>query len=765
MLRRKASTPAPIGPHSWRLLAVSLLLALLFGAVSFGEPLEDALRVVRNNIAPVSASGEIVVVKIDEKSMREVGRWPWSRDIDAKLIDRLSDAGARKILLDITFQFSDGSNASNVLEDSIERSGRVVLPVHLKGGERGGQAHSKLPLERFATHAQLGLISANYNYANSVWRVLYAWRDDGGTYPSFASIMGNVAGSPGVSFPVNYRIDPDTLPQLSAADVLAGRFDPRTLRGRTILVGTASEDIGDQFQVPGRGRIGGMFIQALGAETLMRGRPVSLGWIPALLLVLPIAWFAIGRRRPRDQGGVMVAGATAILALPQLTETYQWFMDVTPALFLLVCVGSALAWRRHKLRGTVNLASGLPNLNALRACHDQRDRALIVARILNYPRLAAAVATSSERALVEQVVQRLTVGSHDYVIYQGDEGIFAWLTDPGIAIGHHVEALHSLFRSPARIDGAVYDLGVTFGVEIGSGRTVTQRLNSALVAADEAASEGLKWKYHDPERMKDDSWRLSLLSQLDQAIESGEVWVAFQPQLDLATGRIRGAEALARWTHPEKGPISPQEFVSAAEQGGRIEKLTLFVLDRAVATAAKINREGSPFDMAVNLSAKMLGMKSLPVEVRAILARHGLPAERLTLELTETAALAGDGSDLAPLFKLRDLGVRLSIDDYGTGLSTLDYLKKVPANEIKIDQSFIKAMRDSRSDLVMVQSTIALAHSLRRVVVAEGVEEEAVLDLLRSLKCDVAQGFLISRPTSHQGLVRRLQDERRRHAA
>jgi EAL domain-containing protein (putative c-di-GMP-specific phosphodiesterase class I) len=294
---------------------------------------------------------------------------------------------------------------------------------------------------------------------------------------------------------------------------------------------------------------------------------------------------------------------------------------------------------------------------------------------------------------------------------------------------------------------------------------MSQRLNSALVAADEAAVEGLKWKYHDPERMKDANWRLSLLSQLDQAIDSGEVWVAYQPQIELQSGRIRGAEALARWTHPEKGPISPQEFVSAAEQSGRIEKLTLFVLDRAVRTAAQINRSGNSFDVAVNLSARMLTLKSLPIEVRAILARHGLEPQHLTLELTETAALAGDGSDLAPLLALRDLGVKLSIDDYGTGLSTLDYLKKVPASEIKIDQSFVKAMGDSRSDMVMVQSTIALAHSLNRTVVAEGVETQETLEMLKLLECDVAQGYLIGRPTSDNGLARRMQVERRHKAA
>lgn len=753
------------GPRPWRMLVVVIILSLLFGLAGMGEPLEDGLRVVRNNSAPVAASGDIVVVKIDDKSQRELGSWPWPRSVQGQLINRMSDAGADKILFDFTIGFSSDHRDDRDFVNALERSGRVVLPVHLRSGHGEGVKHSNRPLPEMAAHSELGLISLHYNYDSAVWHVPFAMNDGAEYIRSFASIMGGVDGAADESFPVNYRIQLDSIPQYSASDILAGRLDPAKLRGKMVILGAASDNLGDLYLIPGKSRFGGVFIHAIAAETLKRGRPVSLGWLPMLVLTLPFAVWASFQKSAGMQTAPLVGAFFIALSVPFVTESYQWFVDVTPAMFLIISVGSAIAWRRYRVRGTVNFVTGLPNLAALRLSKQGRDRALIVARIVNYAQLAAAMATTSERALVEQIVQRLTVGAQNHVIYQGDEGIFAWLTEPGTAIGHHVEALHSLFRSPAKVDGAAFDLAVTFGVEIGSGRSLTQRLNSALVAADEAASEGLKWKYHDPERMKDANWRLSLLSQLDQAIEAGEVWVAFQPQLDLKTGHIRGAEALARWTHPEKGPISPQEFVSAAEQSGRIEKLTMFVLDAAVATAARINREGDTFDIAVNLSARMLTMKSLPIEVRAILARHGLDPRRLTLELTETAALAGDGSDLAPLIKLRDLGLRLSIDDYGTGLSTLDYLKKVPASEIKIDQSFIKAMHDNRSDLVMVQSTIALAHSLGRTVVAEGVESRESLETLRSLDCDVAQGFLIGRPTSHQGLIRRMKDERRHRAA
>ena len=301
---------------------------------------------------------------------------------------------------------------------------------------------------------------------------------------------------------------------------------------------------------------------------------------------------------------------------------------------------------------------------------------------------------------------------------------------------------------------------ISFGVEIGSGRAASNRLGSALVAADEAEAEGLKWKYHDPARLADASWKLSLLSQLDDAIETGEVWVAYQPKLELATGRIIGVEALARWTHPEKGPISPTEFVGAAEQHDRIEKLTDYILDQAVSAVAQASRDGNVLNVAVNLSARLLTDQQLPRRVGACLVRHGLAAGQLTLELTETAALAGSGQDIEMLGKLRDLGVKISIDDYGTGLSTLDYLKKVPAGEIKIDQSFIKSMRDHRSDRVMVQSTIALAHSLGRIVVAEGVEDRETLDQLMAMGCDIAQGFIIGRPTSLRSIVKRLNSDR-----
>jgi EAL domain-containing protein (putative c-di-GMP-specific phosphodiesterase class I)/CHASE2 domain-containing sensor protein len=760
-LRRKNRERKEKSPT--RMLAWALVLAFLYGLSGGFEFFEDGLRVLRNRVNQRDASGDIVLVGIDEKALRTVGRWPWPRGRYGELIDVIGAAKPKQQVHDFMFPEASIPAEDAKMAKALERNDNVTIGYFLRAGAQNGQFEDVRPLPMFAKHAELASIGFRYNYANEVWTIPYSATSESERHPALSSVLAGVRSGSDREYRVNYAFRPDSIPVISAADLLDGKADTRQLAGKTVVVGPTSLRLGDQYKLPGWGMTSGVYIHIIGAETLKAGRPVDLGWLPGFLLAAAsvIAAIKLGGRR----GAALMAGAAfVLLTLPLLLERAQIFADVTAGLFAIVWVATSLGIGQMKRRGLTNAVSGLPNLIALRKVRHESDRPLIVARVVNYPQIVATLSQTNERSLIDQIVARLKVGSEVAAVYQGDEGIFAWTVPAGTAIGHHVEALAALFRSPAKIDGKPFDVSVSFGVEIGSGRSLGNRLNSALVAADEATAEGLRWKYHDPERLKDAEWRLSLLSQLDDAIDNGQVWVAYQPQLDLRSHRIRGAEALARWTHPEKGPISPAEFITAAEQNDRIEKLTLFVLDKAVEAAARINREHGPFDMAVNLSARMLGDKTLPSRVRAILDKHGLDPARLTLELTETAALA-NGADTSPLFGLKDLGVRISIDDYGTGLSTLDYLKKVPASEIKIDQSFVKAMREHRSDLVMVQSTIALAHSLGRTVVAEGVESREILDMLIAMKCEVAQGFIISRPCSLNDLSKRLNGERKRRAA
>ena len=763
---------APVSKHQqhvaerpWKLLLWVAIAGLIFGAIGFGQIAEDLLRTGRNSLHWHKASGDIVLVTIDDASLREVGRWPWPRSEHAKLSDILTKAGARRIFFDVTFIGQTSPAEDDQFAKALERSGRVTLAVRTRYGPSGGTALDPLPPQQFTRWAAIGNTSVKYNFRNAVWELPYSIAYKGHDISSFASLLANRTGRPDSTFFIDYSLDPTSIPNLSAWKVLSSGFDPRLVRGKDVVIATDSDGIGDQYYVPGTGRMAGANVQILGAETLKSGVPVYLGWVPLFLLALGLCGLALWRRRPHQQWAILATGMALLLFGPAFSDAYHVYFDVTPGLFLLITIASALAWRRYRKRGFVNSVTDLPNLSALRLNRDGRRQALVAARILNFEEIVATLPAEKERQLVEQIVTRLNVGSPGRLLYQGDGGIFAWFEEPRQPFANHLEALHALFRNPARIDHLSIDLAIAFGVEVGSGRSLANRLASALVAAEEAAHHGLKWKYHDPETLENASWKLSMLSQLDEAIDRGEVWVAYQPKLDIATRQIVGAEALARWTHPEKGPIAATEFVAAAEQHNRIGKLTDFVLEKAVAAAAQMNRRSADFNMAVNLSARLLADKGFTLRLSALLARHGLAPNHLTLELTETAALADTGEGLDMINRLRDLGVNIAIDDYGTGQSTLDYLKKIPANEIKIDQSFVKGIVDNRSDRLMVQSTISLAHSLDRKVVAEGVEHRDILEALAELECDIAQGFAVGRPMSIESLSKRVSTNRRKSAA
>ena len=762
MRLRKSNKGEPTG---WKLLIWTAVAALVFGLLGIGELPEDMLRTSRNKLHTHPVSGDIVLVAVDDNSLRDIGRWPWPRRQFAEMITKLDEAGAKRTFLDIIINGRSTTADDKAFADALEKAGNVTLAVSPRAGMTGPQDKiDLLPPAILSEDAELGLINLTYNYQNAVWRIDYSRKAIGRMLPSFAAKLANADPRLSGEFIVDYSVDATTIPVISAADVLNGRFDPKRVAGKDIVVATTYEGLGDKYFIPGLGRMPGGYVHIIGGETLKAGPTAYFGWLAPLLLALGACWLAVRRFRPRG-GLILSAAAIAVLAAPVGLEAMRLYVDITPALFALLIVGANFAWRRWKTRGLVNTTSGLANLNALRANKTGHDQALIVARILNYAEIASALPAEQERQLVEQIVSRLRVGGPDRKLYEGDSGIFAWFEDANVPFGGHVEALYALFRNPARVDGQTVDLSISFGVEIGSGRSLTNRFASALVAAEEAAHDGLKWKFYDPEALEDVSWKLSILSQLDEAVDKGEVWVAYQPKFDLQQRKIVGAEALARWTHPEKGPIAASEFIAAAEQHDRIGKLTDFVLERAIAGAVAINRKQPGFNMAVNLSARLLGDKGLVLRLRAMLARHGLSPDQLTLELTETAELANSAIALDMLASLRALGITIAIDDYGTGLSTLEYLKKVPASEIKIDQSFVKTMLDNRSDLVMVQSTIALAHSLGRKVVAEGVENQSVLDALIDMGCDVAQGYAIGRPMSIDSLAKRVSSHRRSGAA
>jgi diguanylate cyclase len=247
--------------------------------------------------------------------------------------------------------------------------------------------------------------------------------------------------------------------------------------------------------------------------------------------------------------------------------------------------------------------------------------------------------------------------------------------------------------------------------------------------------------------------RVQFIEELREAVLNGDLELHYQPQVDLHSGHLVGVEALARWSHPRLGYVPPVEFLPLAEEAGLMDVLTELVLERALTQCARWRAAGTELAVSVNISTTNLENPDFATIVERLLLASGLPPEALVLEITETTAIIEFDRCKQVIEELRDLGLVVSVDDFGAGFTSLAYLSSLAVGELKLDRSFISglATADGARDLALVRSTIDLAHSLGLRVVAEGVEDEASFELLADLACDVAQGYLIGRPQpAHQ---------------
>ena len=303
--------------------------------------------------------------------------------------------------------------------------------------------------------------------------------------------------------------------------------------------------------------------------------------------------------------------------------------------------------------------------------------------------------------------------------------------------------LQDALRRPFALRGVAVELEASIGVALypEHGTNVGRLLQRADVAMYEAKRGRLGVATYTAERDPYSADRLGLLAELRSAIEHDELVLHYQPKVSLQTGELVGVEALVRWQHPTRGLLGPDAFIPLAERTGAVADLTRWVVDHALADCRALD-----LPVAVNLAAANIVDVTLPAAIGAALERHGVPAERLVCEISEHTVMADPVRATAVLGGLRELGVGLSLDDFGTGHSSLSYLKRLPLDEVKIDRSFVAGMADDENDAVIVRSTIDLARNLGLRVVAEGVETAEIMDELARLSCDTAQGFHISRP-------------------
>ena len=402
--------------------------------------------------------------------------------------------------------------------------------------------------------------------------------------------------------------------------------------------------------------------------------------------------------------------------------------------------------------------TGLPNRRfllervsvELKAARDeQRTMGLLIIDLDRFKELNDTLGHHAGDALLQQIGPRLreTLRDDDVLARLGGDE-FAVLVPRGAGAAQLAERIRAALEQPFAVDGLNLPMEASVGIALFpehgiDAATLLQRADVAMYQAKGARTGS---EVYDPGRDLHSRERLTLMGELRNAISAGELVLFYQPKADVDSGRVTGVEALVRWAHPERGLVPPDEFLPVAEQTGLMRPLTLWVLETALRQSAEWRAAGTDLRVAVNVSLPDLLDLRFPEDLLRLLNETGVDSSRLQLEITENVVMADPVRVMDVLARISELGIELSLDDYGTGTSSLSYLKRLPVRELKIDRSFVMNMEAEERDAVIVRSTVELARSLGLRVVAEGVESAEAWSQLSEFGCEIAQGYYLSRP-------------------
>jgi diguanylate cyclase (GGDEF)-like protein len=498
--------------------------------------------------------------------------------------------------------------------------------------------------------------------------------------------------------------------------------------------------------------------------------PMAVSWSLGLLLLAAASWARPAPGRILPVGGwweLTSPACIASLACGILVADH--FAGLPTAAILLAAATFAAALARlvwtlrevrslalHRREALTDDLTGLPNrralfreLEVLTAAGERSSRrlALLQLDLDGFKELNDTLGHHAGDDLLVAVSRRLeAVVPGTLARLGGDE--FAAIVPEGHDARAVADAIGHALHVPVDIEGVGVAVNASVGIahfpqDADDARELARRADVAMYDAKRLGTVVAGYTAEHDEHSLD---RLALAGDLRGAFDGDELWLAFQPQVDIATGRISGAEALIRWRHPTRGDVPPGVLLPIAERTGLMPQLTLWVLEHAVAQAAEWRRVGIDVRIGVNVSAIVLVDATLPDRIAETLARHALTPDNLCVEVTEDAVMRDTSRAIAILEQIKRSGVEISVDDFGTGQSSLEQLKNVPADELKLDRSFVLGMVDDPQDAAIVGSVVGLGRALGLRVVAEGVETPQAWQRLAELGCDVAQGFGLARP-------------------
>lgn len=730
---------------------IAIIVAVIIAATTILRPIDIAFWSLQSKMFDREASGEIVFVGL-QGDPAATGS-PVGNKRLTETIEALDKAGASRIFIDLPIMQSDSAKEDRRLRARLDSLGeRIVLTELVR--EDWTQGRSLQNSDPMFIDGQATVSSDSHpDFLGYVWQLDSVVSGKHEQLQSLSFAMANTSSFNTEVYP-NYSINLDSIPQINYIELTENAMKHRHfLKRKTAVIGLSGSSA-NWIKAPDVESLPSTLVHIVGAETLISKTGQKIGWVPiigAFAVILLTGILAVHKQRLRRIFYGMLATLLVMLIILSAAIGIRIVFAGVLALFATFALFRLIA--NYKQRYLfIEERTKLPNFAAMhRDLADQTEsisKAIIIAKIARLDAVLATLIPAEQSKYVRQVASRLALGEDSATIYYNGGKYLAFALERSSYddLEGHLDGLRAISSQSIVIANSPLDVSVTIGADLCSGQPVANRLSSATAAADQAREAYRPVFVISEAEAEHEDWDYSLQARLESALSEDRISIKLQPQMDMRSGKIVGAEALARWHDEEKGEISPASFIGQCERVGRLDDLTKRVVKKSLRAMEKLDSCAHPIKMSVNVSAIQFVDRRIAELLAENLASHSIASERLTIEITETARIEDFSVARKVIEEIKSYGVAVAMDDFGIESANLQVMLELPFDEIKIDQAFVKQMQHSAKAKAIVTNAISMIADAGMVSVAEGIEDRQTYDLLRDSGCAVGQGYFIAHP-------------------
>ena len=743
--------------------AIAMVVVLLLASLRFLAPVDITIWALQTKLFERASAGDVAYVDLNPQgdAQAEVAA-SLNRQVLAS-VRAFKRADAELVAINVPLRRSNSPSLDRELRtELIANRDRVTLT-------RGNQNSDEIDANetRSDPYFETGMPVVNNDLRRElldfVWVVEPFSKEEGKRIPLLWSRLSRTGISSATRIAPDYAIQVDEVPRYDSAQFMEKDPAVPTIPvGSKVVIGSSLE-----FRVPGQGMYPSGLIHILAAATYDQERGMIVRWNTLLIgafaaLLACVSSRLSSRRRRQAYVGLITIISTGIF----FASAFGIRAEFANSIALLAIYGGFRALARYKRRHLLlEPRSRLPNFVALHRDLEGDEiapnLAIVVAKVARLDSVFTTLTPGEQERYLRQIADRLAIGQGGSTIYYdgGKYFAFALKTAQFEDLEAHLRGLRAIATQSVEVGTRLFDVSMTIGVDQDAYRTVSNRLSSAIAAADRAR-EAYRPVFMITDFQSDrEDWDYSLQTRLEHALSHDRIDIALQPQFDLASGDIVGAEALARWFDEEQGQIPPERFIGQCERVGRLDELTERVLSKTLDSIEAMSANGWAPTVSLNISAIQFADEGIADLIERQIVGRTIDPKGVTIELTETARIENFALARRTIERIKQLGMRFSIDDFGIQTANLETIYELPFDEIKIDRLFIGNLRQSTKARAITSSLIGLARDSGMLSVAEGIEDNATLEILKELGCERAQGYFLSRPIPPKDLIKLLKSQ------